>query len=153
MNKDEAWRQFCSLTNRRSELEEKGDWEAATSIQHEIIKASQRYGTQKTSQAWSRLGYIHHRNGQNELAEDAVRQAINLHDASGRNPEESLATLQFQLAEILATQNRFREAVSIGETAIENFSILHNPPTDFLASREAEIERMRAFRDKYLGEQ
>ena len=142
-----AWELFTELRGQCSELKQQGKWTEQIPLQKKVIGLSEPFGSRHVSNAWAGLAYLYHQTRQYALAEEASRTALAHHDESLKNAKEHLATLQFQLATILADQDRFHEAAEVGEAAIKNFTVLHDPQSAFLNGRIADLEEMRKFRD------
>jgi len=143
-----AWEQYTEVRNQCFELKQQGKWLEQIPLQKKVIELAEPFGAKRVANAWAKLAHLYHQTRQYDLAEKASLTALSHHDDTEKHPEEHLATLQFQLATILAAQERFDEAVKIGTEATKNFAVFHDPPTDFLRARVADVEEMRRFRDR-----
>ena len=143
-----TWEQYTEVSNQCFELKQQGKFAEQIPLQKKVIELAEPFGAKRVASAYAKLAHLYHQTQQYELAEDASLTALNYHDDTEKHAEEHLGTLQFQLATILAAQERFDEAVKIGTQAIKNFAVLHEPPTNFLRAKISEVEKIRRFRNQ-----
>jgi hypothetical protein len=86
-----------------------------------------------------------------DQAERAARKAIEVYAAEPAPSAEVLGCYQFKLAQILAAQRRFTEAVPMAEAGVRNYSVFHNPPDEFLKARQDEVTLMREYMQRSAG--
>ena len=113
-------------------------------VQRAIIVETEKSGRiVDLADAWNYLSALHHQVCEYSVAEHAARKALEIYAGEPDPSAEVLATFQFKLAQILAAQRRFSEAVGMAEAGLRNFSVSHDPPDDFLKAREDEATLMR----------
>ena len=101
--------------------------------------------------AWNYLSGILHQLREYGEAEQAVRKALDAYAGEPAPSAEALGCYQFKLAEILAAQRRFAEAVPIAEAGVRSYAVFHNPPDEFLEARQDEAALMRQHMERETG--
>lgn len=135
------------LHRLRSDLKLQGRFAEAIPIQQKILEFAQQTGRLlDVCHAWNMLSHLLQKNGQLRDAEAAARQALSIYANESPPRSETLATYEMKLAMILAEQCRFEEAIRFGQRAIEHFSDFHDPQSDFLKARIADVEAMKQHR-------
>lgn len=65
------------------------------------------------------------------------------------NPSaETLGCYQLKLAQILAAQRRFAEAVPVAEASFRSYAVFHNPPAEHLKARQDAAALMREYMER-----
>ena len=140
---------YHDLRRQRSDLKMEGKVFEQIPIQIEVVQLASELGLpHEKATAWNTLASLYYQTQQYELAEEAAIKSIDNYDPEKAHAEEHLATYKFLLARILVAQKSFAEAVEFGEKALLHFSVLHNPPTEFLRLIVAEVEKMRCYNDQ-----
>lgn len=143
---DSPRKKIANLTFRRSELHRRNDIAGAIPLQFEIIRLLEQLGAsaRERANAHNMLSVLYTKNRNLAKAELHARQAIDL-DPGGDTPEDhdALACYFMNLARTLALQKRLAEAIPFLEAAIKEWTVVHNPPNDFLRARQEELQSMR----------
>ena len=127
----------------RSQLTHEGRFVDAIPLQLQILEAVQLAGdTTAISNAWNYLSMLYYRAGYYAAAEHASRESIAVYRQESKPNDETIACYEMLLAQILAAQQRFDDAVVYGTEAVRHYSSFHDPPDDFLIQRQADVDRM-----------
>jgi tetratricopeptide (TPR) repeat protein len=138
-----------SLCQKRSTLKHQGRFGEAIPIQQEILDDAISNGhIRDVSNAWNYLAMLYYKSGQYSDAENAARQSLAKYEEEPEPGDEVIGTYKMLLAEILAAQRRFGEAVAVAESAAQHYSVFHNPPDEFLLRMKAELDLMIQYRDR-----
>jgi hypothetical protein len=141
------------LRQQRSQHKLKGDLRAAIPVQLLIIQLQTSPRTDADlANDWNYLSMLYRETGQHIASQDACIRALEAYATEPNPRHETLGCYQFALALSLCGQSRFAEAVPIAESALEHYSVFHNPPDDFITSLHAEVALMRNHRDAQLFE-
>ena len=76
-------------------------------------------------------------------AEHHARAALTLSSGATVKDLEARGCYNRVLAQILAAQYRFEEALPFAEDAVRDYSAFHNPPDEYLSQVSAEAEQIR----------
>lgn len=121
-------------------------------VQLMIIDETEKTGRVRDfANAWNYLSALHHDLRQYGEAEYAARKAIEVYAGEASPSSEVLGCYQFKLAEIVAAQGRFADAVSLAEAGILSYGVFHNPPDEFLKARQKEAALMREYMNGATG--
>ena len=146
------------MTERLNELHgERGDLRLQgrvreIAVQIAIVAEAEKIGrVQDLANAWNYLSALYHHVREYDRAEHAARKALEVYAGDPTPSAETLACYQFKLAQILAAQRRFSEAVPMAEAGVRNYGVFHNPPDDFLKARQDEVALMCEYMERSAG--
>ena len=132
------------LLGKRSDLEQQGLIREMISVQLAIVAEVETTArVPDLANAWNYLSELRRQVGDYANAEHAARKALDVYASAPAPSAEALGCYQFKLAQILAAQRRFSEAVPIAEAGIRSYAAFHNPPDAFLIARQEEAALMR----------
>jgi len=133
------------LSLRRSELKQAGNYREAIPLQLEIIELLEESATprERLASEHNYASVLYLRCALYSTAELHARHALSL--SSGETPRgvEARGCFHMVLAQILAAQYWFEDALPYGENAIRDYGVFHNPPDEFLERIADEVERIR----------
>ena len=138
-----------TLRVARSRLKQEGRLDAAIPYQLQLVELAKTSGRiEDLSDAWNYLSGLYLQVGRHSDAEIAALEALeNYHNEPNPN-DERVACFELVIAQVLAAQKRFAEAVPFGKSAIEHYAVFHNPPDNFLLSVIRDVELMIELRDR-----
>lgn len=141
----------ANIHERRSTLKQQGRFEEAIPLQLRILDEAKKCGSRhEIANVWNYLSMLYYRARQYANAETASLESIANHDGNRPNADETLATYEMLLAHILATQNRFDDAVRYGEFAMLHYATFHDPESDYLTRMKKEVAIMVSYRDGHV---
>jgi tetratricopeptide (TPR) repeat protein len=134
------------LHRKRHGLKLQGRVREMIPVQMAIIAEAAKIGcVRDLGNAWNYLSALCHQVCEYDKAEHAARKALEVSAGDPTPSAEILACYQFKLAQILAAQGRFAEAVPVAEAGIRSYGVFHDPPDDFLKARQEEAALMREY--------
>ena len=137
----------AELSLKRSELHARNDIAGAIPLQREILRRLEEHGRppRDIANAHNYLSVLYAKSKEYAMAEDHARQALALHTPEDTLPShDALACYSMVLARILVQSQRRAEAIPFAETALREWTIVHNPMNDFLRARMAELTALRS---------
>lgn len=143
---------LSQLQRERGDLKLRGRIREMIPVQLAIVAETEKTGRVcDVANAWNYLSVLHHQVREYDKAEQAARRALDVYSGETTPSAEALGCYQFKLAQILAAQRRFAEAVPIAEAGIRSYAVFHNPSDEFLKAREDEVVVMREFMGREAG--
>ncbi|HZN65261.1 MAG TPA: tetratricopeptide repeat protein [Tepidisphaeraceae bacterium] len=143
---------FNELHRQRGDLDLQGRVREMIPVQLGIVAETEKTGrVRDLANAWNYLSALYHRVREYDRAEQAARKALEVYAGDPSPSAESLGCYQFKLAQILAAQGRFAEAVAFAEAGVRSYGVFHDPPDDFLKARQEEAALMRDFMQRAAG--
>lgn len=137
------------LHRERGDLKLQGRVREMILIQIAIVAETEKNGrVRDVANAWNYLSALYHQVREYGTAERAARKALDVYADDPTPSAEALGCYQFKLAEILAAQGRFAEAVPMAEAGVRSYSVFHDPPDNFLKAREDEVALMRQYMER-----
>ena len=136
---------ISELSSRRSSLKAAKDYRGAIPLQLEIIELLEEHAGLRrdlasahnyASSLYLFLSYFN-------AAEHHARLALSLACDETVKDLEVRGCYNRVLAQILAAQYRFEEALPFAENAVRDYSVFHNPPDEYLSQVSDEAERIR----------
>ncbi len=133
------------LSARRSELKAAKDFRAAIPLQLEIIELLEEHsGVQRDlANAHNYASSLYLFCALFHAAERHARLALSLSCDETVKDFEARGCYNRVLAQILAAQYRFEEALPFAENAVRDYSVFHNPPDEYLSQVSDEVEQIR----------
>jgi len=138
-------RRIGELSAQRSNLKAEKDYKGAIPLQLEIIELLQEHaGLQpELANAHNYASSLYLFCALLHAAEHHARAALSLSSGETVKDLEARGCYNRILAQILAAQYRFEEALPFAENAVRDYSAFHNPPDAYLSQVSAEAERIR----------
>lgn len=135
------------LLRRRSDLKDAKDYRGAIPVQIEIIGLLEkgRSPQPQLMRAHNHASVLYLQSALYNAAEHHARIALRMVGSQTAKDLESRGCYHWALAQILAAQSRFDEAVIFAENAVRDYgsSGFHAPPDEFLSRICFETDRMR----------
>ena len=136
---------ISDLRFRRSELTAHRDYVTALPLQVEILRLleDQRGSSEDIANAHNYLSVLYARTKDYPSAEVHARHALAYHSGDSLRDHERSASYHMVLARILKLREQDSEAITHAEIAISEWSIVHNPPDNFLKRIVDEVDAMK----------
>lgn len=138
-------RRIGALSMRRSDLKAAKDYQGAIPPQLEIIELLEKHGghRKELASAHNYASGLYLLCSLYPAAEHHARLALYLSSGETVKDLKSRGCYHRVLAQILAAQHRFEEALPYAENAVRDYSAFHNPPDEYLSHISDEVERIR----------
>jgi hypothetical protein len=138
-------KRIAELSSRRSVLKGARDYRAAIPLQLELIELFEEHGRlrEDIAGAHNYASGLYLRCDLYHAAEHHARVALALSCDQTVHDLEARGCYHRVLAQILAAQYRYDEALPFAENALRDYGVFHNPPDDFLAGVSSEVEQIR----------
>ena len=140
-----AKQRINELSWRRSELKQARDYRGAIPLQLEIIELMEESALPRerlaTQHNYASVLYLHC--ALYSVAEWHARRALSLSSEETPRDLESRGCYNWVLAQILAAQYRFEEALPYCENAVRDYSVFHDPPDEFLSRVADDVEKIK----------
>lgn len=138
---------WIQLHKQRSDLKHAGRLAEAICIAEEIVALAKSDGDlQALTHAWNYLSTLQYAAREYDAAELSALEAIATYRGVEPQQDEQLGCYHRVLAQTLACQGRFAEAVAVGQDSIRHYAVFHHPPDDFLRRIMAEVDSMERCR-------